>query len=404
MIFIMILLTAVFLALSTSAHLHHNRHDHVQTPDISSEPWTSKYGPQMDLGYTGPLSFAHLPYLKCLEDSSKAFDIAILGFPFDTTTTFRPGARFGPYAIRVGSKRMAPEWWWDMGWQGSPDSVHGAGLLDCGDAPITPMDNAKALVQMEAAYDTLINRPGLEGTGTSYKNRTSFMAKDGKEHPRLVTLGGDHTIVLPILRSLNKVYGPVSVIHFDAHMDTGPTEGRIDQERITHGSYFTIAWEEGLMLGNRSIHGGIRNKMSGPEFVEHDESVGFQVISSEDIDDYGIQNVIKAIRKRIGDAPVYLSLDIDTVDPSLAPATGTPEAGGWTTREMIRILRGLTGLNFVGADIVEVAPAYDTADITAIAAADFVYEFLMMMQLDEPPKPGHPGGPWVEADLLVHMQ
>ncbi|KAK7450582.1 hypothetical protein VKT23_012891 [Stygiomarasmius scandens] len=391
-----------FLALTLSS-VHpstaHRTHNHLETPDISSEPWSSKYGSQNDLGYTGLLSFAHLPYLKCLEDPSKLFDIGVLGFPFDTTTTYRPGARFGPYAIRVGSKRIAPEWWWDLGWEAGP-SEFGAGILDCGDAPISPMDNAKALEQMEAAYDTLLNRPVLGGTTAAYSNRTAYMAKDGKEHPRIVTLGGDHTIVLPILRSLYKIYGPVSVIHFDAHMDTGATEGRTDQERITHGSYFTIAWEEHLMT-NTSIHGGIRNKMSGPEFVEHDEVVGFQVISSEDIDDYGINNVIKAIRRRIGDSPVYLSLDIDTIDPSLAPATGTPEVGGWTTREMKRILRGLTGLNFVGADIVEVAPAYDTADITAIAAADIVYEFLMMMQFDEPPKHGHPGGPWTEEDLLI---
>ncbi|THU78795.1 Arginase/deacetylase, partial [Dendrothele bispora CBS 962.96] len=225
-----------------------------------------------------------------------------------------------------------------------------------------------------------LSRPVLEGKTAAYSNRTAFMAK---KHPRVVTLGGDYTIVLPILRSLSKIYGPVSVIHSYAHMDTGATEGRVDQKRITHGSYFTIAWEEQLIT-NTSIHGGIRNKMSANS-VQHDETVGFQVISSEDIDDYGINNVIKAIRRRVGDGPVYLSLDIDTVDPSLAPATGTPEVGGWTTREMKRILGGLTGLNFVGADIVEVAPAYDTADITSIAAADFVYEFLMMMQFDEPP-------------------
>ncbi|THU78798.1 Arginase/deacetylase [Dendrothele bispora CBS 962.96] len=382
---------------TSSAHTTHS-------PDVlPNEPWLSKYGSQHDLSYTGILSFAHLPYLKCLEDASKTFDIAILGFPFDTTTSYRPGARFGPYAIRVGSKRLhggatPAEWWWDLGWQASPGEF-GAGILDCGDAPITPMDNAKALDQMEAAYDTLLNRPVLGGKTAAYSNRTAFMAKDGKEHPRIVTLGGDHTIVLPILRSLSKIYGPISVIHFDAHMDTGATEGRVDQERITHGSYFTIAWEEQLIT-NTSIHGGIRNKMSGPDSVQHDEAVGFQVISSEDIDDYGINNVIRAIRRRVGDGPVYLSLDIDTVDPSLAPATGTPEVGGWTTREMKRILRGLTGLNFVGADIVEVAPAYDTADITSIAAADFVYEFLMMMQFDEPPKRGHPGGPWTEEDVL----
>lgn len=219
------------------------------------------------------------------------------------------------------------------------------------------------------------------------------MAKDGKEHPRIVTLGGDHTIVLPILRSLFKVYGPISVIHFDAHFDTANVQGRVGQARVSHGSYFDIAFEEHLMT-NTSIHGGIRQKMGGTDMVEHDESVGFAVISAEDLDDYGMQNVIKKIRERVGTGPVYLSLDIDVIDPGMAPGTGTPEAGGWTTREVKRIIRGLAGLNFVGCDVVEVAPAYDRAEITARAAAGIAGDFLQMMQADAPPKPH--GGPFLE--------
>jgi len=220
---------------------------------------------------------------------------------------------------------------------------------------------------------------------------------DGKEKPRLVTLGGDHTIVLPILRALYKVYGPVSVIHFDSHLDTWAPKGTTAQEGITHGSFFAVAAEEGLMT-NTSIHAGIRCKMNGIEDIEHDDTVGFQVISAEDIDDYGMKKIVEKIRKRIGDTPVYLSLDIDVIDPSQAPATGTPEVGGWTTREVKRILRGLSGLNFVGADIVEVAPAYDVADITGIAAADIVHDFLSMMLEDGPPKPHV--GPFNSDDLL----
>lgn len=140
-------------------------------------------------------------------------------------------------------------------------------------------------------------------------------------------------------------------------------------------------------MTNTSIHAGIRCKMTGIQDVEHDDSVGFAVISTDDIDDYGINKVIQKIRERIGTSPVYLSLDIDVVDPGLAPATGTPEAGGWTTREVKRVLRGLAGLNFVGADIVEVAPSYDHAEITGIAASDIVHDFLNMMLLDQPPKP-----------------
>ncbi|KAJ7765445.1 Arginase/deacetylase [Mycena maculata] len=389
----------VFLTLA-STHAHRERDEFPQMPmdvvDVSTEPWTSKYGPQVDMGYTGPLSFSHLPYTRCLDDGVTRFDIALIGMPFDTTTSYRPGARFGPFAIRAGSRRQGTDRG-TLAWGTSPGEL-GAALLDCGDVPVSAYENGKALSQMEAAYATLLGRPVLGGTTAAYKSRTAAFALDGKEHPRLVSLGGDHTIVLPILRALNRVYGPVSVIHFDAHLDTwAPRPGTVGQERIDHGSFFAIAAEEGLMT-NTSVHAGIRCQMNGMQDLEHDDSVGFQVISTDDIDDYGIHQVIQKIRQRIGSSPVYLSLDIDVVDPGLAPATGTPEPGGWTTREVKRILRGLSGLNFVGADIVEVAPAYDNADITGIAAADIVYDFLAMMQLDGPPVPH--GGPFGEGNLV----
>ncbi|KAF4604544.1 hypothetical protein EYR40_003318 [Pleurotus pulmonarius] len=350
--------------------------------DISKEPWTSKYGLQHDLGFTGPLSFSHLPYARCLQDASNKFDIAILGFPFDTTTSYRPGARFGPAGIRHGSRRQSGRGY-TVTWGSSPYEL-GATMMDCGDVPLSGYDNAKAIDQMEAAYSTLLMRPV---SGSMRKAYTSYLAKDGKEHPRIITLGGDHTIVLPILRSLNKVYGPVSVIHFDAHLDTWAPRGTTAQERITHGSFFAVAAEEHL-IRNTSVHAGIRCKMTDIGDVEHDDSVGFWIVTTDDIDDYGINRIIKAIRKRIGSSPVYLSLVIDVhIDPGLAPATGTPEVGGWTTREVKRILRGLSGLNFVGADVVEVAPAYDHADITSIAAADIVYDFFTMLQTETPPPP-----------------
>ncbi|KAJ7247650.1 arginase family-domain-containing protein [Mycena haematopus] len=365
--------------------------------DVATEPWTSQFGAQIDLGYTGPLSFSHLPYSRCLDDGAARFDIGLLGMPFDTTTSFRPGARFGPFAIRSGSRRQGTDRG-TLAWGGTSPGELGAALLDCGDVPVSAMDNAKAIAQMEAAYSTLLGRPVHGGTTAAYKPSTAAFALDKVEHPRVVTLGGDHTIVLPILRALNKVYGPVSVIHFDAHLDTwAPSPTAVGQERITHGSFFAIAAEEGL-LTNTSIHAGIRCQMNGIEDIAHDDSVGFQVISTDDIDDYGIRKVIKKIRQRIGDSPVYLSLDIDVVDPGLAPASKIPKICGWTTREVKRILRGLAGLNFIGADIVEVAPAYDNADITGIAAADIVYDFLAMLQLDSPPLPH--GGPFSKTDLL----
>ncbi|KII86784.1 hypothetical protein PLICRDRAFT_55683 [Plicaturopsis crispa FD-325 SS-3] len=385
------MLSAVALAavvpLLVAAHTHHDQAPLTAPIDISQEPWASKYGAQSDLGYTGPLSFSHLPYTRCLEDASRAFDIGILGFPFDTTVSYRPGARFGPFAIRSGSRRQSGRGW-TLAWNTSPSEL-GSSLLDCGDVPLSAYDNDKAIDQMEAAYSSLLERPVFGGeAGTAYKPRTAVFAQDGKEHPRLVTLGGDHTIVLPILRSLRKVYGPVSVIHFDAHLDTGGP-GWSAEDTVTHGSYFAAAWHENLIT-NTSIHGGIRQKMGGASAIEHDTSVGFQVISTEDIDDWGINQVIQTIRSRVGTGPVYFSLDIDVIDPGFAPATGTPEAGGWTVREVKRIIRGLSGLNFVGADVVEVAPAYDHADVTGIVAADIVHDFLIMMQSDAPP-PVHVG-------------
>ncbi|KIJ65052.1 hypothetical protein HYDPIDRAFT_27783 [Hydnomerulius pinastri MD-312] len=361
--------------------LAHGQHP-FSDPSPSAEPWATKYGPQYDLGYSGPLSFSHLPYTRCLDDTSETFDIAILGMPFDTATSYRPGARFGPYAIRSGSRRQGATHAYALNWQTNPYSF--AKVLDCGDVPVSAYDNALAVDQMETAYMTLLGRP-INGTSDVHGMQTGKMAKDGVDHPRVITLGGDHTIVLPILRSLYPVYGPISVIHFDAHIDTWPTLGGItEQEKVTHGSFFTLAFEEGLM-SNTSIHAGIRNKLEGPSLIEHDEAVGFELIMADDIDDFGTEDIIRQIRNRVGDSPVYLSFDIDTIDPGQAPATGTPEPAGWTGRETKRILRGLAGLNFVGADIVEVAPAYDNADITGILAAGLVDDFLSLFVVDKPP-------------------
>jgi len=349
------------------------------------QTWLEKYGRQIDQPFSGPLAFSHLPYYRCLEDESVGFDIAILGMPFDTGVTYRSGARFGPYAIRSGSRRQRDARGYTIAWGINPYE-QGFSIIDCGDVPISPFDNALAVDQMEVAYSTLLKRSVPLKEVSSFSS-TQHWAKDNKEHPRIVSLGGDHTIVLPILRSLHKVYGPISVIHFDAHLDTWaayPGQAS-DQSRVTHGTFFYLAQEEGL-LSNNSVHAGIRCKLGGVADLENDEAVGFQLITTDDIDDLGIPEVVKRIRRRIGDSPVYLSLDIDVIDPGLAPATGTPEAGGWTTRELKRIIRGLAGLNFVGADLVEVAPAYDNAEVTGIAAADLVHDFLSLLLIDKPPQ------------------
>ncbi|KAJ7045043.1 Arginase/deacetylase [Mycena alexandri] len=348
--------------------------------EAAPQTWLEKYGKQIDQPFSGPLAFSHLPYTRCLENEEELFDIAILGIPFDTGKLLIPDARFGPYAIRSGSRRQREARGYTMSWGNNPYD-HGAKIIDCGDIPVNPFDNALAVDQMEVAYSTLLSRPTVAKSSLTQK-----LTKGGVNHPRIVSLGGDHTIVLPILRALHKIYGPISVIHFDAHLDTWPgyAGGITEQSKVTHGTFFHLAQQEGLMT-NTSIHAGIRCKLGGVEDLDNDESVGFQLISTDDIDDLGISEIIRRIRHRVGTSPVYLSLDIDVIDPGIAPATGTPEAGGWTTRELKRIIRGLAGLNFVGADLVEVSPAYDVAEVTAIAAADLVHDFLSMFLSEKPP-------------------
>lgn len=284
------------------------------------------------------------------------------------------GARFGPRAIRAASARQTPFRGFNPR-RGLNPYTSPYTILDCGDIPITPFDNALALRQMSEAFLELGSRtPALiHGDDHSFK-------------PRLLTLGGDHSIALPALRALNKIYdGPIAVIHFDAHLDTWhpakyPSPWESAQSDFNHGSMFWIASNEGLILNGSSAHAGLRTRLSGDgwdDFVD-DERQGFMRISSDDIDDLGIKGIIDKIVDRIGvETPTYLSIDIDVIDPGLCPGTGTPEPGGWTSRELIRIIRGLESLNVVGADIVEVAPPYDgTGEQTALTAAQLGFEIL----------------------------
>ncbi|KAF7337729.1 Arginase/deacetylase [Mycena sanguinolenta] len=382
--------------------------------EAAPQTWLEKYGKQIDQPFSGPLAFSHLPYTRCLEDETELFDIAILGMPFDTGRIQGLGLVLMPFVLAVGVSEkhevirclgetihmISVAFYHDFDRRRAMnEKFSGVKIVDCGDVPVNPFDNALAVDQMEVAYSTLLSRPTIANSGLKQR-----LALDGVDHPRIVSLGGDHTIVLPILRALSKKYGPISVIHFDAHLDTwaGYAGGITEQSKVTHGTFFYLAQEEGLM-SNTSIHAGIRCKLGGTEDLENDAATGFQLISTDDIDDLGISEIIRRIRERVGSSPVYLSLDIDVIDPGIAPATGTPgetvfvstfrktfiiydpEAGGWTTRELKRIIRGLAGLNFVGADLVEVAPAYDVAEVTAIAAADLVHDFLSMFLSDEPP-------------------
>lgn len=189
---------------------------------------------------------------------------------------------------------------------------------------------------------------------------------------------------MPLLRSINSVYGAVKVIHFDSHLDTWKPKvfggSPSKQAEINHGTYFWHAAQEGLVSNNSNIHCGIRTTLSGPSDYDNDGNCGFTIVEAVEIDRIGTQGIIDKIWEVVGDGPVYLSIDIDVLDPAYAPATGTPETGGWSTRELRTILRGLDGMKIIGADIVEVATPYDTqAELTTIAASDVLYEVISVM-------------------------
>ncbi len=226
-------------------------------------------------------------------------------------------------------------------------------MVDAGDIPCSTYVIDDAIATIGAAADEL-----SQGGG------------------RIITLGGDHTIAFPLLRSAHKRHGPVSLVHFDAHVDTYDT---YMNAAYTHGTPFRRAAEEGLFVPGHSMHIGIRGSKYGPEDLGEDAGFGFSVLGTWEIEQIGIDGYVTRILEQVGDRPLYLSLDIDVLDPAFAPATGTPEVGGFSTRELMGILRGLRGVNLVGADVVEVAPAYDHADVTSIAAANVVYEMLSLM-------------------------
>ncbi|QCR18145.1 agmatinase [Agrococcus sp. SGAir0287] len=294
--------------------------------------------------YAGIATFARLPRI---EDVPRA-DVAVVGIPFDTGVSFRPGARFGPSHVREASRLLRP---YNPAQDVSPFAV--AQVVDAGDIPVNPFAIDEAVGEVERAVDALAARA-----------------------PRIVTIGGDHTIALPLLRSVAKRHGPVAVLHFDAHLDTWDTYFGAP---ITHGTPFRRASEEGLIDLTASCHVGTRGPLYSKQDLVDDERLGFQVLTSERVEEEGVAAVIERMRARLGERPVYVSIDIDVLDPAHAPGTGTPEAGGLTSRELLRMLRALSDLHVVGADVVEVAPAYDHAQVTGIAASHVVYELVTLL-------------------------
>ncbi len=299
---------------------------------------------QVSPRYAGLTSFARLPRLNDAPD----YDIAVVGVPFDTGVTFRPGARFGPGAIREASRLLRP---YNPALDVAPfDSVQ---VVDAGDVDCNPFDITTALTEIEAGISGLI--------------------AGGK---RVMVLGGDHTIALASLRALHREHGPVALVHFDAHLDTW---GPYFDTPVTHGTPFRVAIEEGLLLKEHSAHVGIRGSLYSADDLTDDAELGFTIVHAREFHTTPFLDIIDRISERIGDAPLYVSIDIDVLDPAHAPGTGTPEAGGLTSRELLELLRGLRDKNVVGADVVEVAPAYDHASITAVAAAHCAYDLVSIM-------------------------
>ncbi len=294
--------------------------------------------------YAGLPTFARLPRREDVPD----FDIAVLGVPFDAGVTYRPGARFGPSAIRAASRLLRP---YNPAQDVSPFEV--AQVVDAGDVDANPFDIAQALDAISGAASELIGPGRL-----------------------LVALGGDHTISLPLLRALYAAHGPIALVHFDAHLDTWDTYFGAP---CTHGTPFRRAAEEGLVAKGHSAHVGIRGPLYDRRDLLDDAELGFTCIHAKDLDVIGVPGVVERIRAAVGDRPVHVSIDIDVLDPAFAPGTGTPEAGGLTSRELLAILRGMAGLRLVGADVVEVAPAYDHAEVTAVAAAHLAYDLLSLL-------------------------
>ena len=292
--------------------------------------------------FSGPGTMFRLP----VQTSAQDLDIAIVGVPLDIGTSNRPGTRFGPRQIRSESVMVRP---YGMATRAAPfDSFQ---IADIGDVALNTFNLKKSIVIIEAFYDEIINAGA-----------------------KPVSLGGDHTIALPILRALQKVHGKMALIHVDAHADINDV---MFGEKIAHGTIFRRAVEEGLIDGTRMVQIGLRTTGYAADDFDWSRDQGARVVQAEDCWYQSLAPLMDEVREQIGpDMPAYLSFDIDGLDPSVAPGTGTPEPGGLSASQGIEVIRGCYGLNLIGSDLVEVSPPYDTTGNTSLLAANLVFEML----------------------------
>jgi agmatinase len=294
--------------------------------------------------FTGVRTFMRLPHVRTLAN----VDVAVVGVPFDSGTSFRPGARFGPEAIRSLSVLLRP-YHPDLG----VDIFRHLSVVDYGDCAVVPGYIEETFERVTAQLQTVLDADVIP-----------------------VILGGDHSITLPVLRAVARRHGPVALVHIDAHSDTWQD---FFGQRYDHGTTFRRAIEEGLLQPERSVQIGLRGPLFDPDDWEQSRRLGLAVWPASALRKVGIPAVLATVRERAGAGPIYLSFDIDALDPAFAPGTGTPEVGGLTTREALDVLLGLRGLHLVAADVVEVSPPYDSAGITALAAANIAHTLLALI-------------------------
>ncbi len=294
--------------------------------------------------FGGPATFMRLPAVPLDEH----LDVAFIGVPFDLGTSNRPGARLAPREIRDESRMLRP-----FNVSTGADPFNSMTVADIGDVPINTFNLEKSMGIIEDFYDEV-------------------MAKNVKP----LTLGGDHTIALPILRALKKKHGPVGLIHIDAHSDTND---HMFGEKIAHGTPFRRAMEEGLLDGNRVVQIGLRGTGYSPDEYDWAREQGFRVVQAEECWYKSLAPLMREVREQVGDGPVYISFDIDGLDPAFAPGTGTAEVGGLSIHQGLEIVRGCKGMNVVGGDLVEVSPPYDTSHNTSLVAANLLFEMLCVL-------------------------